>query len=276
MHQIEAVERSKPLQSQVADSIDQWSLIAAVKDEEVLQGTLLRSPAIDNRCQVITKHGYSSAAKAFNQGILEATNEIIVFAHTDVYLPDVWLSSLSTCLGALSRIDPNWGVLGVCGRSKAGDIAGHVYSTGLAAAYGNPLLGLVETLSLDEVLLVTRRSAGLKFDENLPGFHLYGTDICYEARRRGMKSYVISAFCIHNSNGVQVLPLAFWRSYFYLRSKWWAELPIHSCCTQITKPCGPFIRAAGTALRQLVLPSKVGTRSLDPEKLYRELIDSKQ
>ena len=201
-------------------AIDRWSLIVAVKDESVLHNTLLRSPAIDSRCQIIPRRGYSSAGRAYNDGASEATAEIMVFAHADVYLPEGWLDALARSLSVVSRLDPLWGVLGVCGVATTGQIAGYVYSTGSQTIFGQPFNGLVEATSLDELLLVIRRSSSLRFDETLPGFHLYGTDICRQAASRGMKSYIMSAFCVHNSNGIRTLPFAFWRSYFYLRRKW--------------------------------------------------------
>jgi hypothetical protein len=255
-----------------SDDIGGWTLIVAVKDETVLRDTLLRSPDIDSRSQILRKYGYESASKAYNEGIAEATNEILVFAHTDVYLPKGWLTTLASHLKALTRVDPNWGVLGICGISLAGEIVGHLYSTGSQVTFGKPFDKPVETVSLDEVLLVIRRSSGVRFDENLRGFHLYGTDLCLEARRRGLKSYIISAFCIHNSNGVRSLPFSFWRAYFYLRKKWWDILPIRSCCTVITQGYACFASSLLTTIRQLVWASPVGARSPDPERLHREVV----
>ena len=92
--------------------------------------------------------------------------------------------------------------------------------------------------SLDEVVLIFRKSSGLMFDEYLPGYHLYGADICAEARRQGRKSYAISAFCIHNTNIGGILPLEFWKCYLFMRRKWMNSLPIHTPCTRISLSCG--------------------------------------
>jgi hypothetical protein len=43
----------------------------------------------------------------------------------------------------------------------------------------------------------------------LPHYHLYGTDICMAAREKGMMSYAIPAFCIHNTNQLLALPEEF-------------------------------------------------------------------
>lgn len=252
---------------------DNWSLIAAVNDDQVLRDNLLRSPDIDGRCQVILKRGFPSASQAYNAGIVEASGGILVFAHQDVYLPMGWLDKLFATLSDLDGIDPNWGVLGVFGVAKDGGLAGHVYATGLQSMLGRPFDGVIETTSLDELLLVTRRASGLSFDEHLPGFHHYGTDICMEARARGLKSYIIPAFCIHNSNGKRVLPLAFWKSYLYLRRKWWNELPIENCCASISKSWWPFLRSLKASYNRLSDPSldPVGYRTPNVESLWKQL-----
>src|SRR5208282_6598489 len=79
-------------------SSDSWSLIAAVNNESVFRGTLLASPAIDSKCQVIAKRGFTSAGRAYNAALAEASNEIVVFAHQDVYLPQNWRRNLDHAL----------------------------------------------------------------------------------------------------------------------------------------------------------------------------------
>jgi GT2 family glycosyltransferase len=258
-----------------ADSFSAWTLIVAVNHEEVLQGTLLKSPDIDERCQVILKRGYATAGQAYNAGIVEAKNEILVFAHQDVYLPQGWLNGLRASLAQLDDRDPNWGVLGPSGVAPSTDFAGHVYSTGLRRTLGAPFDRPMECLTLDEMLLVKRRSSGLMFDERLPGFHLYGTDICLEARGRYVKSYVIPAFCIHNSNGIVRLPKSFWQAYLYLRRKWWNQLPIFTPCTTITRWCGPLGRSVlrGT-IDAIFFGNAAGKRTADPERLSNDLLNA--
>jgi len=259
-------------------TLSDWSLVVAVNDESVLQHTLMASPAINARCQVITKRGFASAGKAYNAGIEEARHDVVVFAHQDVYLPEDWTSNLECALAQLAVDDPNWGVLGVSGVVK-GDLEagrGYCYSTGLERILGEPFSNPIQTQSLDELLLVVRRSSGLRFDENMPGFHLYGTDICLQADSRNMSSYIIPAFCIHNSNGIRRLPPDFWRSYFYMRKKWWRELPITTCCTRITKLCLPVGVRIARELKGEFFPSRVGSRCDDVEGLYRRLVQSDQ
>lgn len=259
------------------EKLNAWSLIVAVDDDQVLKQTLLRSPAIDARCEILLKRGYKSAGKAYNAGISDASNEILVFAHQDVYLPADWPDKLSRALTRLGSLDFRWSVLGVYGLTRAGRAKGHVYSTGLAKELGEPFDEIVPAQSLDEMLLVLRRSSGLIFDDRLPGFHLYGTDICMEARRRSMKAYLIPAFCLHNSKGLKCLPMAFWRSYFYLRRKWWEMLPINTCCVTITKVYWPVARYVLKDVgRNFLMSRAVGARCQDPELLYQTLVHRRQ
>lgn len=254
-----------------------WSLIVAANDPDVLHGTLLGSPAIDEHCEVIIREGYLSAGEAYNTSIRQVTHELMVFAHQDVYLPEDWMERLTWAIGRLEQVDPDWGVLGIFGVNCDLERKGHVYSTGLGRVLGADFKGIHEAVSLDEMVLVMRRSANIFFDEGLPGFHFYGTDICLEARRRGMRSYIVPAFCIHNSNGIRYFPLSFWRAYLYMRNKWWPQLPLQTCCTRITRSGWPFAKEwVISYLRNLIQPGRVGLRSPHPERLYRDLLDSGQ
>lgn len=251
-------------------NLSRWSLVVAVSNESVLQHTLLSSPVIDAGCQVILKRGFPSAAKAYNSGIAEARNEIIVFAHQDIFLPGSWKFQMEHALSELAAQDPNWGVLGLVGvkQDSSREIVGYCYSTGLRQIVGQPFAEPVEALSLDEILLVIRRSSGLTFDEALPGFHLYGTDICQLAKQKKLKSYVVQSFCIHNTNGIKSFPLDFWRGYLYLRRKWRLDLPIRTCCTRITRGCGPAIRRiVKDFARAIFWPRDVGSRWDDVGRL---------
>jgi glycosyltransferase involved in cell wall biosynthesis len=251
---------------------ENWSFIVASNDEHVLQNSLLRSPGLTDVREVIVERGHRCAGAAYNQGMAKATGDIVVFVHQDVFLPAEWISSFSRALAFLEKSDPNWGVLGGWGITPDGHGIGHIYSTGLQQTLGKAFEPPSEVSTLDEVLLVLRRSSGLRFDEYLPGFHLYGTDICLQARRRGMKNYAISAFCIHNSNGIRWLPLAFWKSFFYVRRKWRDELPVYSPCMRITRSGWPFARYYSWKVKEVVLrTSKTGRRCECPDKLYEEI-----
>jgi hypothetical protein len=85
--------------------------------------------------------------------------------------------------------------------------------------------------TLDELLLVVRRDAGQRFDPAL-GFHLYGADLCLQARERGLAVVAIEALCRHNSRSVG-LPRAFYESAQALARKWSHRLPVATPCAII-------------------------------------------
>ena len=249
-----------------------WSLVAAVNNEHVLQTSLLSSPDVSSAADRHLMRDYPSAGAAYNDAIPECTGDVIIFAHQDVYLPPGWIEAVYREIEKVQGIDRNWGVLGVCGANTAGRLVGHLYSTGIRGVFGQALDRPVAAVSLDEMVIVLRRASGLRFDPALPGFHLYGADICLEARRLGLSSFVISAFCVHNSNGINRLPLSFWRAYWRLRTKWQAELPVVTTCTSIYPDVA---RAGGEVLRGfaggLFSRSTPGNRVEDPAALFRRL-----
>jgi hypothetical protein len=203
----------------------------------------------------------------------ECTGDVVVFAHQDVFLPDGWAKKLSYCIGVLTDRDPDWGVIGLYGVTESGNGAGHVSSVGLRRFVGGPFSEPIEVRTLDEMVLIIRRAGGLRFDEQLPGFHLYGTDICMEATARGMRNYAVPCFAVHNSRGIKRLPLSFWLSYMYLRRKWCDQLPIANPCTRISASCSPIIEHMLTAYWSTVRgKNNSGSRVDDPKRFYDEHI----
>ncbi len=251
-----------------------FSIVAASNDPGVLKRCLLASPDLRSASatEISIQENPLSASTAYNRGIDTTRGDCIIFAHQDLYLPEGWFRSLETELETIERIDPNWGVLGLWGVDRLGQYAGWTYSSGLARTLGGPQPQPRPVRTLDEVLLVVRRSSGLRFDEALAGFHMYGTDICLTAEARGMRNYALSCFALHNSNGIRQLPWAFWQACWFIRNKWRRALPIHAPCTTVSR--WPFGTLRQMILRQLqfsVRKTDVGRRVDDPESLLRRL-----
>lgn len=218
-----------------------FSLIAAANNNRILQSSLLASPDIGG-IEVSIQRGASSAASAYNRGIDETRGDVMIFAHQDMYLPEGWLSRLGQAVQELAERNTDWGVLGMFGVTSTGEGAGYLYSTGLQRVVGGRFDGIKEVQTLDEIVLVTRRAGPLRFDEDLPGFHLYGADICAQALAAGKHNFAFSAFGIHNTNGITLLPRAYWKSYMYMRRKWWKFLPLMTPCMPVTRSLRPFVR----------------------------------
>jgi glycosyltransferase involved in cell wall biosynthesis len=216
---------------------------------------------------------FASAGAAYNAGMRQAAGEVLVFAHQDVYLPPEWDSQLAAAVSSLFQSDPNWAVLGVWGITRESRRQGYMYCTGLQKVLGQSFSQPVPCNSLDEVVLVLRRSANLTFDEQLPGFHFYGTDICLQAQQRGFNSYIIPAFCIHNTEGMKFLPWAFWQSYLYMRRKWRNHLPLKTPCIHISRSAFPIVQhPLQSFYSHYIKREHPGQRVADPAALYHDFL----
>jgi hypothetical protein len=142
-----------------------------------------------------------------------------------VYLPRGWFArAVHEFHRAATMFGPPAvaGVYGVAGRGDAAVRIGRVVDRDRLLWERPALPARADTL--DELVLVVDRAAGLRFDPSL-GFHLYAADLCLSARRQGLAAAVIDAPCFHNSQTV-VLPESFRASAAKFAEKWQDELPV--------------------------------------------------
>lgn len=247
---------------------------AAVNNREILDRNLLASPCLrsPHSHQILIQENFPSATKAYNDAIQRATNELIVFVHQDMFLPDAWLSQLRRALHYLDRKDPNWGVLGCWGATQSGEYRGHVYSSGwgvLGKEFEHPM----PVQTLDEIVLILRKNSNLLFDERLPHFHFYGADICMQAAKYGLRSYAISAFCIHNTVQILELPKEFYHCYAHIKRLWKNYLPIQTTCMRISRfDSEMYKRRIKDICRHTLLLTKHPAKSAkDPGQILEDL-----
>jgi len=237
---------------------------------EILENNFLSSPCLRETVghQVLIQENFTSAGRAFNDAIHQSVNDLLVFVHHDVLLPRSWTSQLGGALAHLEHTDANWGVLGCWGATRDGQCWGYIYSNGLGVV-GKRFDQPMGVQTLDEIVLVLRKSSGLRFDEHLPGFHFQGSDICLAAARNNLKSYAISAFCIHNNSQYLIFPKEFYESYQYFRRKWKTDLPIQTPCIRVTKTEFPMYarRLREIYLRYIRHKEFDGVRSRDVNAL---------
>jgi hypothetical protein len=256
------------------ERMDGLTVAVSVNNEDVLQKNLLLSPGLLNggRNQLVIKQDFASASLAYNSAIDEAKNDIVIFVHQDIYLPDTWFADLQRCLAFLERTKANWGVLGCYGSRKGADAGlGHIYTRGLGR-HGRTITQpeLIETL--DEIILIIRTSSGLRFDPGLPHFHLYGSDICLSAMESGMVNYAFQGYCVHNTNQLLILPKEFYACYRYIRRKWAHRLPIYTSCMKVSFLNGEYYRRRTIEAKQRVfgMRSRPVRRVEDPRVFAKE------
>lgn len=245
----------------------------AVNNRAVFESNFLASPCLrePHHHEILVQENFESATKAYNDAIKRSTNDLIVFCHQDIFLPEAWTSEVARALNYLEAHDSNWGVLGCSGITRDRHHWRYLYSSGLGVS-GEPLARPEPVQTLDEIVLILKKSSNLRFDERLPSFHLYGTDICLRAASVGMKSYAISAFCMHNTHQSLILPQEFYECCRYIRRVWKKSLPIQTTCIRITRfNSSVYLRRLREFYLRYVRRKEVGgTRVPNVRRLFEE------
>jgi Glycosyltransferase like family len=202
--------------------------------------------------QVILVRDVINVVAKLNHGLEQAEIEWAICLHQDVWLPAGWDLMLAQQIQAAEL---RFGPIGVAGVYGVGDVIraddpagplsaeriGSVVDRGRMLNDGPALPARVATL--DELLLVVRRDSVLRFDQAL-GFHLYGADLCLQARERGLAAVVLGALCHHNSRHIG-LREGFHESAAVFARKWKHRLPIATPCVIIDRDGG--VRLLGNA-----------------------------
>jgi hypothetical protein len=243
------------------------TLVVAANNSQLLRSNLLASPCLrgNHVDQIVVQDRYASAASAYNNAIGTSRNDVLIFAHQDIYLPPSWLSELEGSIGYLEQNDPHWGVLGCFGVAADKIRYGRVYSAGLGII-GKAVDRPTVVRTLDEIVLVIRKSSGLTFDSALPGFHFYGADICLRAIQKGMNNYAIPAFCVHNTQLNPTLPPDFYECYRHFKRTWREVLPVHTSCITVSRldiPC-QIRRLREAYIKHIRRTQAISTRLSDP------------
>lgn len=247
-------------------------LAAAVNNADVLANCLQRSPDVASGALTLrTYQGFRSAGMAYNRALDEARADVLVLAHQDVYLPGGFLAGALEQLRQLDAQDPDWALAGVAGLDSRQTFHGRTWSSGLGALLGEPPAGPVAVETLDEMLLFVRRGSALRFDEDMPGFHLYAADAIQIAKARGQRSYVIDTPAVHHSRAVVALDASYRKAYRYMQRKWRSELPIPNLVCPITRsPLTLFLRDARIRRKHRGKPRPAEPRD-DPSAIARRL-----
>jgi glycosyltransferase involved in cell wall biosynthesis len=212
------------------------SIAAASHIPAILNANLALSPCVaSGAIEMHVVKNAPSAAVAYNEALDASNADIVVFAHHDVYLPAGWDRLLVARLASVWNSHPNWAVLGAFGIGLDGAHLGPVWSSSLGMIVGRVPLLPVPVQSFDEMLIVLRRDSNLRFDEALPGWHMYGTDIAQNARAAKRDALAVGLPCIHNDAYHKVLGDDFTASYRFMQRKWGDVLPLRTPITKISR-----------------------------------------
>jgi SAM-dependent methyltransferase len=217
------------------------TIATCVNDEDSLRSNLLASPCLrpGTPHEVLAARGCRGIADGLNAALARAKNRWVVCVHQDVYLPDGWDRVLTLQLQQAEDSFGSPGVAGVIGQTSEGmarpgslwPLVGWVVDRDRVLKGPDRLPAIAETL--DELVLVLPKGTPLRFDATL-GFHLYGADLCLQAKERGLAVAALEALCFHNSRGVD-LPADFHTSGRVFAQKWAHRLPVQTTCAVIDR-----------------------------------------
>ena len=204
------------------------AIVATCNDEESFARNLMASPIVANGVPLHVERAAPSAAIAYNRGLDATRARYVLFVHQDVYLPPRFADDLAAAIRAVEVEDPDWGVIAPFGMSADGVHLGSVWSTSQGARIGREVERPHPVVSVDELAFLLRRNSGLRFDEDLPGWHLYGTEIVQTARAAGRGAYVAPLPMVHNDKFHARLGADFTRGYHFVRRKWRHAMPLRT------------------------------------------------
>lgn len=210
-----------------------FSIICSANKPEVLNENLLKSPGIHEH-DIIVVFGANNVPNAYNRAVKIATEEILIFVHQDVFLPEGFFGELEESISKLCS--EQWGILGPIGVRL--DESGNTVYMGDVVDRGNRL-GKNDSLpeqiqTLDEMMLICKKEDAF-FDEKIPTkHHMHGTDLCLNSISNGRKNFAVKAFCYHNCFSLSYeLPDEFYLASEYVRNKWRSLLPVVTTCIRL-------------------------------------------
>ena len=89
------------------NSMEKVTFVVAVNDRDVLNSNFLASPCLKQEAgnPIILQEHFTSAARAYNDAIDKSSNDLIVFCHQDMFLPELWISDLARARMLGNRLD---------------------------------------------------------------------------------------------------------------------------------------------------------------------------
>ncbi len=214
-------------------------LICPMNDLDICKQNFLASPLIP-RHRIHLVIDPKNICQEINWAIRDLDVDMdryCILLHQDVYLPDDFEFHFEKALNEINVLDPNWAILGVAGGAvlDTGCTAlSYICECGVLIDSGMPFPYPMATL--DECFLVLNLKHGLRLDESLGSHHLFGTDLCLQARAMGLTSYLIGVPVHHNHREYknETAPQEYLDVASKLAVKWKVYLPIPTSCTVLT------------------------------------------
>jgi hypothetical protein len=170
-------------------NMESISYITCTNNKDLLNKCLLRSLELEHEDELIVVESPESIALGYNCGIDKAKHKIKCFIHHDIIVSN----STALRMNLMSYCTSNIGIVGVIGSTTdttpwwEGNGIGNVIDSRMGIIYFGEGNGYCQ--HLDGIVLATAQE--VRFDEDIPGFHLYDQDICKQMTSKGLKNFCL-------------------------------------------------------------------------------------
>jgi hypothetical protein len=165
------------------------SYIACTHNTNILEKCLVQSLILQDDDELIVIEGAKSIAEGYNNGIDKAKNKIKCFIHHDLIVTNPILLRMNLLAYCIEDI----GIVGIVGSQTEAAPWWEGQCVGSVVDSRNGILhfsdGKQFCLHLDGLMLATCQD--VRFDESIPGFHLYDQDICRQMAEKGLHNFCI-------------------------------------------------------------------------------------
>ena len=177
------------------------TIVYSTKKSDWKKGQYLRQSCGISNAEVIEieNPGIMSLTQAYQKGLTEAKNDIIVFVHDDVHFQtEKWGSKIKKMFDTT-----DFGIIGLAGTTDLGDdgkwweqrtrMVGIVKHTNGQKTWENKYSGsfpkhIIQTVNTDGLFIaVNRQKIKYEFDTTIPGFHFYDIDFTFGNHIKGVK-----------------------------------------------------------------------------------------
>jgi GT2 family glycosyltransferase len=187
--------RLKPFE--IPKKIKHSILVCATKEDQMQRlKDSIKSKVPYEMVFVNNRANYMSSAEALNVLMEVAQGELLFLSHQDVTFEEDEL--FVTVEKRIKELGGSFGVLGIAGVKYSS----YQVISGVNFSDKKYDFNYVDMQTVDEFLMIVRKSSGLTFDEvTFNHFHFYGADICCLAMTKSLRNYLIKVKCTHHSGG---------------------------------------------------------------------------
>ena len=185
-----------------------------VNDIQRLEAVFAQS-AIDPSINAHTIKMPETACKGLNKLLTimeDEGDDIAVLAHQDMYFRAGWLSQMKR---QIALLPDSWVVAGIIGKDWDGAICGRVHDMRIPLHFSTSHAFPHPASCFDECCIIVNLKKGFRFDEEMPGFDLYGT------------LAVLQTVC--EMNGTAWMIDAFAEHYCMRSFEWYPDKKFESC-----------------------------------------------